>query len=257
MTTPPRLRVLVFHPRTGPVPATALDSLAGQDLPPECLETVIATEPDPARALNRAAEGAKAEFLAVVPAVARLHSRMLSRCLETLDADPAALAVFPGTTEGRAVRLALPGPFRPAQLLRRNAVGRVFAVRRSTWEELGGLRTGPRLCFWDFWLRLALGSGAPGCIRRLPEVLASCPVGPGLSARDGCREEGRAKALLVAHTPGAFEPDVCRWALALLRGEAWAAPFAPGRIPSPAEVRAMRAEAREAAFASRPLRRSA
>lgn len=253
MTTPPRLRVLVFHPRPGPMPATALDSLAGQDLSPECLETVIATGPDPARALNRAAEGTKAEFLAVVPALARLHSRMLSRCLETLDADPAALAVFPGTTEVRAARPALPGPFRPAQLLRSNAVGRVFAVRRSTWEELGGLRTGPRLCFWDFWIRLALGSGAPGCIRRLPEVLASCPAGPGLSA---C-EEGRAKALLVAHTPGAFEPDACRWAMALLRGEAWAAPFAPGRIPSPAEVRAMWAEAREADCNSRPLRRSA
>lgn len=194
--------------------------------------------------LNRSARDAVGEFLALVPAGSRLPEGLMARCLSALEKHPATQAAYPAHTAGDAAArpLVTQGPFRPATLMRRNAVGPVAVIRRSAWEKLGGLRTGLSLpmALWDFWLRLALAHPDPASIRRLPALLAQCP------AQRETRDDGRAKALLVVHTPGAFEADVCRWAMALLRGEAWARPHAPGLIPTAAEVRRMWESGRKA-----------
>lgn len=187
------------------------------------------------QALNLAAGGGDAATLALVPEGARLHKRFLSRCLDAL-ARREAEAAFSAHTAGYAdMRAAIRRrPFRPEQLARENAVGPAALVRRAAWQRLDGLRPGLRLARWDFWLRLLMSGGS---IAEVPELLATCPPAQRLPDQ----QDGQAKAMLVVCTPGAFEPDVCRWAMALLRGDPWAAPFEPGRIPGPRDVAAMAA----------------
>jgi len=197
------------------------------------VEEVDASKLSTSQALNLGATGGQAATLALVPEGARLHRRFLSRCLEAM-AHSGADAAFSAHTAGLADMRALirRRPFRPEQLTRLNAVGPAALVRRSAWKRLGGLRAGVRLAQWDFWLRLLM---AGGTIADIPELLASCPPAERLPAR----QDGQAKAMLVVCMPGAFEPDVCRWAMALLRGEPWADPFAMGRVPGPRDVAAM------------------
>ncbi len=194
--------------------------------------------------INRAARDSAGGFLALVPAGSRLPEGLLQRCVAALEEHPATQAVYPAHTAGDAASrpFMAQGPFRPVSLTRRNSVGPVAVIRRGAWDKLGGLRTGLSLtmALWDFWLRLALAHPDPASIRRLPALLAQCPPRDAFAQHgNDARNDGRAKALLVVHTPGAFEADVCRWAMALLRGEAWARPHAPGLIPTAAEVRRM------------------
>lgn len=263
MTEQPRLSVLIYR-------------TASQASP----ERQTRESADSPQALNRAARDAGGEFLALVPVGARLPEGLTERCVAALEKFPATQAVYPAHTAGDAAfqPFVTQTAFRPATLMRRNAVGPVAVIRRAAWEQLGGLRTGLSIsmALWDFWLRLALAHPAPDSIRRLPAPLAQCPARGALchnadagadarddtrddagdDARDDARDDGRAKALLVVHTPGAFENDVCRWAMALLRGEAWARSHAPGLIPTAAEVRRMWESGRMAARIS-ALRQSA
>lgn len=194
-----------------------------------------------AQDLNRLALQADAEFLAIAPSDARLSGRLLDRASKALDQAPKTQAVYPAHGDGNSAlrRVLAQGAFHPASLTRRNAVGPVAIVRRSAWLELGGLHSGFSIpmALWDFWLRLVMAHPAPGTISRLPELLALAPAQFAGSTRG--RSDGKGKAMLVVHTPGVFEGDVCRWALALLRGESWARPCAPGIIPTAAEVRRM------------------
>jgi hypothetical protein len=188
-----------------------------------------------AEALNRAAADGNEPVLALLPCGTRLHKRFFSRCLDAM-ARTGADAAFSIHTAGYSDMRAFirRRPFRPDQLSRMNTVGPAVLVRRSAWERLGGLRSGQRLCLWDFWLRLLMSGGS---MAEVPELLATCPPVERLSPA----QDGRAKAMLVVCTPGAFEPDVCRWAMALLRGDHWAVFFEPGRIPGPRDVAAMSA----------------
>ncbi len=186
-----------------------------------------------AQAVNSAASG-NAGHLAFVPAGTRLHPQFLSRLLGALDRTPEASAAYSGHTAGNAEGLAFvrTRPFRQEMLTRRNPVGPAALITGAAWQKLGGLRPGLWHFWWDLWLRLALGGSS---IVQVPELLASCPP----VQRLGKAEDGAAKALLVTHTPGAFEPDVCRWAMAHLRGDSWAGPFERGRIPGPRDVLGM------------------
>jgi hypothetical protein len=200
------------------------------------VEVLDARDMPHARALNVAAlpgdDAAAEPWLCLVPEGTRLSPHCLARCLES--AGPGVQAVYPAHTAGSADGLPLlrMRPFRADQLTRANPVGPVALVRRNAWEELGGLRPKTRLHLWDLWLRMSFAGGR---ILRVPELLAHCRPLHRLSPQ----RDGQAKALLVVGAPGVFEPDVCRWALALLRGDAWAQPFEFGRIPGPREVRAM------------------
>lgn len=263
MDTANRIRVLVRSCGTGADIFRTLLSLSCQDIGPRRLEIALATtEPDlhtgpeagllhsalgfhqvqvldarglsPAQALNLAAADGEAGHLALVPEGARLHPQFLSRCLAALKGPAQAQAAFCGHTAGGADLLSQfrRPAFRPEQLVRLKAVGPAALIQRTAWDILCGLRSTLDYALWDFWLRLALAGGR---IRQVSELLASCPPQRSLPPA----LDGRAKALLVVHTPGAFEPDVCRWALALLRGEGWAKPFAPGIIPAPRDVAAL------------------
>lgn len=263
MSATNRIRVLVRSRGTGTDIFRTLVSLACQDIGPKRLEIVLAaTDPDlhagpearllhsaldfalvqvldvrgltPAQALNLSAADGDAEHLALVPEGARLHPQFMSRCLSALRGRKSAQAVFCGHTAGSADSkpFSRRPAFRPEQLIRRNAVGPVALVQRTAWDILAGLHPNLDYSLWDFWLRLVLASGR---LEQVSGLLASCPPLRRLSSQ----QDGRAKALLVVHTPGAFEPDVCRWAMALLRGDPWAAPFEPGVIPSPRDVAAL------------------
>ncbi|MHC1701159.1 MAG: hypothetical protein AB9900_09310 [Humidesulfovibrio sp.] len=258
-----RIRVLLRSGGTGTDIFRTLVSLACQDLGPKRLEIALATtDPDlhsgrearllhsaldfgavqvldarglsPAQALNQAAADGDAGHLALVPEGARLHPQCLSRCLAALQGRKGAQAVFcehtAGSTDGTPFTRR--PAFRPEQLVRRNAVGPVALVQRTAWDILDGLNPALEYSLWDFWLRLALAGGR---LAQAHGPLASCPA----LYRLAPEQDGRAKALLVVHTPGAFEPDICRWALALLRGDLWAKPFKPGVIPSPRDVGAL------------------
>jgi len=213
------------------------------------VEVLDTTAQNPARALNIAALNTSAgegeQWLLLVPTGTRLSPRFTAACLAAVDARVQAVfsAHTAGTMDGAPfIRVR---PFSVEQLTRCNPVGPATLVRREAWETLGGLRPELRLAMWDFWLRLALSGGG---IARVPELLAHCrPL-----SRQPAWRDGQAKALLVVATPGAFEPDVCRWALALLRGDVWAHPFDNGHIPTPQEVRTMAADALARAYATRP-----
>lgn len=238
MTEQPRLSVLLYR----------LDNFSAPNSP-------LIGRACAAQDLNRSARAAHGQVLALAPVGSRLPNGLTARCLEALEQSPDTRAVYPAHTAGdpAARPLIAQGAFRPAALMRRNVVGPVALVRRSAWERLGGLRTGlsVSMALWDFWLRLVLAWPEPSVIRRLPNLLAQCPA---LGDKE-LRADGKTKALLVVHTPGAFEADVCRWAMALLRGEAWARPHAPGLIPTAAEVRRMWELGRRPGFGS--LRQSA
>ena len=263
MNAAKRIRVLVYSRGTGTNIFRTLVSLGCQDIGPKRLEIALATtDPDlhsghesrllhsaldfhavevldargltQAQALNLAARDGEAEHLALVPEGARLHPQFLSHCLAALRGRKSPQAAFCAHTAGSAdIRPYSRRPaFRPEQLMRRNAVGPAALVQRTAWDILGGLHPHLDYSLWDFWLRLVLQRGR---LAQVPGLLAACPP----LRRLPSEQDGRAKALLVVHTPGAFEPDVCRWALALLRGEGWAAPCDPGVIPSPRDVLAL------------------
>jgi hypothetical protein len=263
MSSTNRIRVLVRSRGTGADIFRTLVSLACQDIGPKRLEiALIATDPglhsgqearllhsaldfhavqvldarglSLAQALNLAAADGDAEHLALVPEGARLHPHFLSRSLATMQGRKSPQAVFCEHTAGNADLnpFSRRAAFRPEQLTRRNSVGPVALIQRTAWDILGGPRPAMAYSLWDFWLRLVLAGGR---LAQVPGLMASCPPLRRLSPE----EDGRAKALLVVHTPGAFEPDVCRWALARLRGETWAGPFELGVIPSPRDVAAL------------------
>jgi len=197
------------------------------------LQVLDATGMAPAKALNIAALEGDEEWLVLVPEGTRLSPGFVSRCLEAAR-DGKVQAVYPSHTAGDPAKAPLTRvrPFSPEQLTRCNPIGPAVLLRRKAWELMGGLRPRVQLVMWDFWLRMALEGGK---IIRVPELLAHCRPLHRLTPW----QDGHAKALLVVAMPGAFEPDICRWALALLRGDAWAKPFEAGQIPGPRDVRAM------------------
>jgi len=263
MTRSSRIRVVVYNSRTAGVELhRTLVSLSCQDVGSARLEIVVPTRNlhaletrnarllikaldlrhfeaidsqglNPTEAINSAAQGAT-DHLALVPEGARLNPSFLSRLLDSMARTPQSAAGYCAHTAGNAEGLAYVRmrPFRSEMLVRRNPIGPAVVIKSQNWDALGGLRPGLWLAWWDFWLRMALLGGK---IAHVPDLLAACPV----ERRLGLEEEGSAKALLVTHTPGAFEPDVVRWAMARLRGDSWAGPFEPGRIPGPRDVSAM------------------
>jgi len=262
MNTTTRVRVLIHCRSAGTDLFRTLVSLACQTVGPQRLNVVLAsTTPQthrtaearllqnslgfkdltvldasgmhPSMALNIAALEGREEVLALAPEGARLSPRFVQSCLKALDAKNAQ-AAYPLHTAGSpdATPLVRLRPFSTEQLTRCNPVGPAALIRRQAWENLGGLRPGLQLSQWELWLRLALSGGG---LVRVPELLAFCRPLHKLSPW----QDGQAKALLVTTLPGAFEPDVCRWAMAHLRGDAWAQPFTTGLIPAPRDVQAM------------------
>lgn len=262
METTTRIRVLIHCRSAGTDLFRTLVSLACQTVGPQRLNVVLAsTMPQthrtdearmlqsslgfknltvldaagmhPSLALNSAAQDGQEEVLALAPEGARLSPRFMQSCLKALEANNAQ-AAYPLHTAGApdATPLVRLRPFSAEQLTRANPVGPAALIRRQCWERLGGLRPGLQLSQWDLWLRLALSGYG---LVRVPELLAFCRPLNRLSPW----QDGQAKALLVSSLPGAFEPDVCRWALAHLRGDAWALPFTTGLIPSPRDVQDM------------------
>lgn len=267
MNTTSRIRVLIHCREAGVDCIKTLVSLSGQSVGARRLSVTLASsDPDShttpqarllygalgfsslevldargqhaAQALNLAAQGLEGH-IALLDNGVRLAPRFLERCLDALHSAraDAATALHTGG-DATGVALARLRPFKADSLVRDNPMGPAALLRREAWEDMGGLRASLRLGQWDLWLRLAM-AGAK--IIRVPELLVNSPARQKLPPA----QDGHAKAMLVVSSPGAFEPAVCRWAMALLRGDPWAQPFESGRIPAPRDVDAMFARQRQ------------
>ncbi|GFK94476.1 hypothetical protein NNJEOMEG_02321 [Fundidesulfovibrio magnetotacticus] len=166
-----------------------------------------------------------------------LLPRYLEACLEALERGAQVVACDyeeRSPEDSRIVRLA---DFDPALLRTQNILGIGSMMRREVFLALEGFRDHSDYEDWDFWVRAAHGGFR---FARVPEALyVHMRHGVGFSSRAEARD-GRAKAAIVAATPGFFPPETRRWAKALLEGKPWAQPLARGVIPREEDVRALR-----------------
>lgn len=112
-----------------------------------------------------------------------------------------------------------------------NPVGPGACFRKSMWEECDGLRANTVYCEWDLWVQAALREMD---FMHLSESLCSCDTRK-TTFRERA-EDGRGKAMIVINNQAFFHMHTVRWALAYLRGDAWAESWAFMRIPTPMEV---------------------
>lgn len=222
------VQVIAVRPkRNGPHPAGLLRWSA--ILP--CREFLLLDEDGESTAALANAGAARAEgrcLLFLMP-----DHRLLPTYLETCMTDlvPGVDAIYSDRVldEGRIMRRhSLPG-FNPRVLQTANALGQAVLLRRELFEDCGGFSARTRFCFWELWIRANLQGFT--LKRTARALLLAKTAGPSQDV------SGRHEALLVVRNHTFFPDLVLRWALALLRGEAWALPMGPGRAPNERQVR--------------------
>jgi hypothetical protein len=121
-----------------------------------------------------------------------------------------------------------------ADMLRRsNILGPAVLVRKRVWEA-AHFRSNAIYHEWDLWIQATLLEFS---FAHIQECLVSGEVNtPGFRQR---AEDGRGKALLVINNHAFFHMHTVRWAMAYLRGDQWASPWAFMRIPTSLEVTQM------------------
>ena len=229
----PLLReVQVLAVRGGDAPGFSPGLLRWGSILP-CADFVFLDCPEtgPTAPANAAARRAEGEALLFLDSRHRLLPGHLETCLAALE--QGADAVYPDRVlmDGNLLRYRRQPDFHPEQLRVGNPLGRAALLRREVWEENGGLAGRTRFGHWEMWLR-AVQRGRT--LARVPRPLR-CTAAPSPQAP----EDGRHEALLVIRNSAFFADEVVRWALALLRGEAWALPAGPGRAPNERQTRLM------------------
>ncbi|MGE4553217.1 MAG: hypothetical protein AB7D57_08900 [Desulfovibrionaceae bacterium] len=282
----PLFSVIVPGARDGGRLPRLLAALAGQDFPRPDLEIILtaAHAPDPAfvrrwggilaparlrvtpvppdagRAARRNAglDAAAGALRLCLDPEFRLHPAALTGLALALERAPWAGGVHAGDATDRWLRS---GPGRPGGLertgaaqtwrLRRGpATGPCLALRRT--PDTAGLRYRDvgRYLNWDLAIQLHL-AGVP--LTRADRAMPGFrPIMDRSMDRSMDRiEEERSRAQVVAANPGFFDRATLAWALALLRGEAWAKGTKPAEVPGGLAVRLhferhLRAVSREA-----------
>lgn len=123
--------------------------------------------------------------------------------------------------------------FNTDMLRRTNILGPAVLVRKKIWEAV---QFRPNAIYeeWDLWIQAALLEFR---FTHISECLVSGAArSPGFRER---AEDGRGKALLVINNHAFFHMHTVRWAMAYLRGDQWAGPWAFRRVPSSLEVTQM------------------
>ncbi|WP_250645463.1 glycosyltransferase family 2 protein [Salidesulfovibrio onnuriiensis] len=209
-------------------------------------DTSIRVHPLPAGtnagdARNSAIEHSLGSYLLCLRPDYRLDPKYLSSVLAKLN-EPAGQDIAYGdyirlpNRENRAIKSGyVPLPDFNHDLLRTsNILGPAVLFRREVWEESDGFRDNTVYTEWDFWVQAALRG------REFVHVsypLASCDNRP-TTFRERA-EDARGKAMIVINNQAYFHMHTVRWAMAYLRGDAWASSWAFMRLPGPMDVSRM------------------
>lgn len=203
---------------------------------------LIALPPDTSvsQARNKAVANATGEYLLFLRPDYRLDPKYLLTVLSVFEDKPdmdiiytdyIRLAPKKGTT--RPGMVALPN-FDDAIIQNQNIIGPGVIMHQDAWDATAGFRDNTLYSEWDLWIQAALS----GCeFFHINYPLASCEYGK-VSFRDRA-EDGRYKAIIVINNQNFFHMHTVRWALAYLRGDAWAEGYKFMTIPSAMEVTRM------------------
>jgi len=123
--------------------------------------------------------------------------------------------------------------FSPELLRTTNTLGPSTLVRKEVWDT-AAFRKNAIYEKWDFWIQATLHDFH---FQHVPACLVSQEKSPP-SFRERA-EDGRGKAMLVINNHSFFHMHTLRWAMAHLRGDGWAGPWAFERIPNALEVTQM------------------
>ncbi len=197
--------------------------------------------PGPVR--NAGFAQARGEFLAYLDPDDAPAPRFLESCLEALEAHPRAGLAYTDCIlreghEGEAERRICAPEFTADLLRTQNFLTSSPLMRRAVWDQSRGFAANTAYEDWDFWVQAA-ANGFTGV--RVPEPNNIYCVHGANYSRQAVEQDGPAKARLVLNNPGFFDPAVRAWALGVLRGALWAAPFGRGLIPRPQDVERLRA----------------
>lgn len=198
--------------------------------------------PGPVR--NQVFAQARGEYLVYLDPDDAPAPRFLEACLEALTAHPQAGLAYTDCIhrEGEAERRICAPEYDPGLLRIQNILTTTALMRRQVWDQSRGFASNTAYEDWDFWVQAA-ASGFGGV--RVPEPLYVYCVHGNNYSRRAQEQDGPAKARLVLNNPDFFDSAVRAWALGLLRGAAWAAPFGRGLIPRPQDVARLRAIANQ------------
>jgi len=191
----------------------------------------------PARTRNAGFALTTGDPLLFLDADDTLAPRFLEACLDALAAGDHVVYTdyVERSPQGqRTVRLP---DFRPELLRTQNILTMGAMARREVFLALDGFGDHTDYEDWDFWVRAAHQGFR---FARVPEPLYVYTQHEANFSRKAQARDARAKAALVAATPGFFPPETRRWAKALAEGKPWAQPLGRGLIPREEDVRALR-----------------
>ncbi|MUM77018.1 glycosyltransferase family 2 protein [Pseudodesulfovibrio sp. F-1] len=192
-------------------------------------------------ALNRAVECSSGRLLLFMRPDYRMDAKFLTTALSVFSEFPKADVMYAdyiriARDKGQGMRsglVQLPD-FDDTLLQTTNFLGPAVMLRRRTWERIHGFRDNTTYRFWDLWVQAATA----GCsFFHVNYPLASCEVS-NIPFRERA-EDGRRKAMLVINNQAYFHMHTLRWAIAYLRGDAWAQAFGFMTIPDSIEVTRM------------------
>lgn len=191
-------------------------------------------------ARNHMASVAIGDLLVFLRPDDRLDPKYLTTAFSVFEDHPDTGIVFadyirltPKKAHSRPGIIQLP-PYRDELLQARGFLGPAVMLTRTAWDTTEGFRENTFYFNWDLWLQAALAGNA---FYHVSYPLASCQQRK-VSFRERA-EDGRCKAMLVINNQSFFHMHTVRWALAYLRGDAWAEAFGFMTIPGPMDVTRM------------------
>ncbi|WP_338667100.1 glycosyltransferase family 2 protein [Pseudodesulfovibrio methanolicus] len=200
-------------------------------------------DPDvtPARARNLAAAKAIGDRLVFLRPDHRLDPKYLTTA-DAVFADHHETGVMyadyirlaPGRNRSMGPSMIQLPPYRDGLLQARGFLGPGVLITREAFDRTAGFRDNTFYRDWDLWVQAAQ-AGAP--FYHVGYPLTSCEHRK-VSFRERA-EDGRSKAVLVINNQHFFHEHTVRWALAYLRGDAWAEAFGFMTIPGPMDVTRM------------------
>ncbi|MCJ2164074.1 MULTISPECIES: glycosyltransferase [unclassified Pseudodesulfovibrio] len=192
----------------------------------------------PSQARNRAAAMTTGEILVFLRPDYRLDPKFMTTTMTVLEDHPETDIVYADYIRlaPKNDRSAGPGmvqlpKFRDGLLQARGFLGPGVLLTRRAWESTAGFRDNTFYRDWDLWIQASL---AGSVFYHVNYPLASCEHRK-ISFRERA-EDGRCKAIIVINNSGFFHEHTVRWALAYLRGDAWAEAYHFMSIPGPMDV---------------------
>lgn len=195
----------------------------------------------PGESANKTIRSSTGSYLLCLRPDYRVDPNFFSTVLQTMADNPDIDVAYPDYIRlpykgNRSVKNGYtPLPDFSHDLLRTgNFLGPAVMFRREVWDASDGFRDNTTYSQWDFWVQAALrGFG----FEHIPYPLASCDHRP-VTFRERA-EDARNKAMIVVNNQAYFHLHTVRWALAHLRGDAWAASWDFMHLPGPVDVSKM------------------